>query len=1208
MPNLTLQERLKISWKNLGRWCDLHTQDDLVRPRSYSSDQPALLMGENPALAWNNYNPSKDRLHGAALPMLQPLIERFDLRLIFAPAVVYSGEWLLNKPLSADQSERLGRQTKTKIEEVLKKKSKIPTKETQRRSSETNILSNSEKNKNSSKLQQKQQYLEDYRLGDKHQQKIHGAFPQTPLAQPSPVRRLLVAGHALELNAISPVKISLSIPQLTLITSIVHEISELLQVLAPKLSSSCSVANATDVPDSGVDCDASSADVRMSVVEASNSTTALGSAVCGKPHFASIEETTSVQESSVVDSIQDTDKKCAPHFKILSPGTSKHTTSSMEPSSISSLCQSFSARLAAYEDGLCAPEAYELIPVDILFTGSYISCCIYDKKVDEPCATNLKISKKTHRSKLDKRLRRATYDAKEALSTESEASPVHIPIVAATAETTTTVETRTYFAQHQPKPVCPMPLNTKPGSHTVSSIGSLSVVNTSASAASSEVSIGKPEDGYEGSEEGSVCGRVEHPPSKVAVPLKAAGDHQKPRHRVLPLLYALVSQPHAAFSYAAKSHRLEVSCFDLVLKGGPVAHRGRGSLSEVATAADHPTYLVETRPGTPHPRTGVPPALCTVSCQDFLIKPAKVKVDIGKPVRVILSDAKLEEMARVLNILKEKFSCLYLASSPTISLPAQTSTATEETSSAEVLRNSMRFFETIALKTSEIVAEICLKGTESSDGPSSKMKGSIQGVQVTVVAVRKRNSVSGRDIAASKSPGDRISEINMSSSIQDLELHTQYHGFNCIPFMKPWTMTSNIKFSWMPWSSDPYMETFLHSETPLLIDVGPEHLFCLSDALQYFVSKFPKSEQTKKSVTAAKATCPVPCGDGSMDVVYQDDLRAGVFQYFKNASKKEPKPYQILFDNGSGTMTWCYPEPRALTRVDIYPVPFVAASDVTTATTDSSSSNDKVYCALQYFDSLRGEFLTYREFELSECELCHLELPSLYEKHHIAVSSIWRIFLDYWEDDRPGSGPAGRVLVPATALAACIRVDSVFSIPLLPQRQFYLALHTLEINLQNQLSLAGLKLPSELLNFDLLEELPTEHEFLTIHLEASKVHIQAWISSVCCSVRSYMRVSVLDYGFLIKYSLMDPTSVHLKTISHESLNDDKPSCVDVQILCKPLLLRLSQSMLLTLSLAHRLWTTTFSVTQDIHKAGDPGENSGVWVRLGWTADSRRDLG
>ena len=66
---------------------------------------------------------------------------------------------------------------------------------------------------------------------------------------------------------------------------------------------------------------------------------------------------------------------------------------------------------------------------------------------------------------------------------------------------------------------------------------------------------------------------------------------------------------------------------------------------------------------------------------------------------------------------------------------------------------------------------------------------------------------------------------------------------------------------------------------------------------------------------------------------YVDDLRAGAFQYVTDEggpeaeAAREPKPYQVVFSSRPPAMTWRYPQPRTLTRVTVFPVPFMSASE-----------------------------------------------------------------------------------------------------------------------------------------------------------------------------------------------------------------------------------------------------------------------------------------
>lgn len=60
---------------------------------------------------------------------------------------------------------------------------------------------------------------------------------------------------------------------------------------------------------------------------------------------------------------------------------------------------------------------------------------------------------------------------------------------------------------------------------------------------------------------------------------------------------------------------------------------------------------------------------------------------------------------------------------------------------------------------------------------------------------------------------------------------------------------------------------------------------------------------------------------------YTDDLRAGAFQFMDATNTLErdqlPLPYQCVFwESSPPAIAWRYPQPRSLTNVHIFPVPF----------------------------------------------------------------------------------------------------------------------------------------------------------------------------------------------------------------------------------------------------------------------------------------------
>ncbi|GIX81404.1 vacuolar protein sorting-associated protein 13B [Caerostris extrusa] len=116
----------------------------------------------------------------------------------------------------------------------------------------------------------------------------------------------------------------------------------------------------------------------------------------------------------------------------------------------------------------------------------------------------------------------------------------------------------------------------------------------------------------------------------------------------------------------------------------------------------------------------------------------------------------------------------------------------------------------------------------------------------------------------------------------------------------------------------------------------------------------------------------------------------GSFQFIQVVESDEysPKPYEIVFNrfsaNEPSSMTWCYPEPRTLTKIEVSPVPFQSGEE---------NCIKVINCYLQYWNSTHQEYVNLCDFKLSETEQFNLDLPDL-NSDSVAVSNKWRVLLD----------------------------------------------------------------------------------------------------------------------------------------------------------------------------------------------------------------------
>jgi len=494
----------------------------------------------------------------------------------------------------------------------------------------------------------------------------------------------------------------------------------------------------------------------------------------------------------------------------------------------------------------------------------------------------------------------------------------------------------------------------------------------------------------------------------------------------------------------------------------------------------------------------------------------------------------------------------------------------------ESLREYLQFVDSVSISTAQIVLKFEIKKGNNTD---NILHNSITSLNFNLSTLRKKNSFLPSTlptVKANSARTDHISEININITVHDYQLKIMYNSSEYLTLVNPLNFSCKLKAVWSNWLEAPYLDITFMSRA-LMIEMGPGHIFFLNDMMQFYNDKIaPKYNSEPKNSAPPTADAPKYSDDGTNDIIYQDDLRAGVFQYIDNSSaNKEPRPYQVMFDNNTGTMVWCYPEPRALTRVDIHPVPFVAASS------QHYTSRNKVACVLQFYDPLRADFVTYRQFQLSESVYCQLELPSLYEKQRLAVATTWRVWIDYSEDESGDLKPGGgHLLVPPAALAACMRVDSIFSINILPRLQFMVSLDRMELEVHNDMNFAGKKLPKELEGLKILKDLPDEHGTMTIAIVNTSIRGSKWTNSILCDIKGTAILDVMNYEFMTNNRVLEPTEASAKCLVVESLAVDKPRCFDTKVFVKPLHLHVSQSTVHSLSVCQQMWMQAFEVVPD----------------------------
>lgn len=109
---------------------------------------------------------------------------------------------------------------------------------------------------------------------------------------------------------------------------------------------------------------------------------------------------------------------------------------------------------------------------------------------------------------------------------------------------------------------------------------------------------------------------------------------------------------------------------------------------------------------------------------------------------------------------------------------------------------------------------------------------------------------------------------------------------------------------------------------------------------------------------------------------YQDDLRAGAFQFIEMTTDKFlPQPYQIqIIRKQFGILCWRYPQPRKIGMIRLFPIPISTRMDIK--------------CRMEYFSEAHQSFLHFCDFNLSEMEMRDPVIPE-----DSITANIWRVVI-----------------------------------------------------------------------------------------------------------------------------------------------------------------------------------------------------------------------
>lgn len=615
-----------------------------------------------------------------------------------------------------------------------------------------------------------------------------------------------------------------------------------------------------------------------------------------------------------------------------------------------------------------------------------------------------------------------------------------------------------------------------------------------------------------------------------------------------PLLFLQVTQPSMLINCHHRKQRLELSLFDLTLKGVASDYKCLDAGKSLPEVLDYSVFWLQTLAGEADSRTGIPPPLLSVIIRDFLTGP-ELKVDISRPLRVSPTLAKIEQAK---DFWKRIFPEREMDRSPSGSTQCCDGDAPLQT--PELLLGSLQTvvpFHKISLRTVQMAAALEMESHAARPSLTLSVSGATAALTLKSDALKS---------------SDGFKEVCVSLQCDDLLVQTGLKDRSVV-FLGPFSCTAHLEAYWCRHSGS----STPNSPAPprVLIDLkggllqvfwGQLQFNCLShihEHLQNYCSQMTRveAESNEKPLLspAMPASYPTQSEHSS------DDLRTGLFQYIQDsAGQKLPSAHEVVFwketDDSSGVMLWRYPEPRIITFLRITPVPFNTTDDPDISTADLGDVL-QVPCSLEYWDELQRAFVPYREFSLSESSVCELTLPSLTPNTHqtdLVTSDLWRVVLnssseggDESSDSESGSQVPCDQLVCPTALAACTRVDSCFAPWFVSSVGVSVRLAYLELRFCHSLDQLGTVPCKRLRPFLPDRKLPQDQEFAVLCVREPCVYVRQWSDvTQCChelKFSSTLSCRLLEYRNLTQLSVIQPVSLqgnatHTLTRSQHTLH------------------------------------------------------------------------
>ncbi|GIY83883.1 vacuolar protein sorting-associated protein 13B [Caerostris darwini] len=599
-----------------------------------------------------------------------------------------------------------------------------------------------------------------------------------------------------------------------------------------------------------------------------------------------------------------------------------------------------------------------------------------------------------------------------------------------------------------------------------------------------------------------------------------------------PFLCITITQPHSYLLCHPSSQKFEASCFDLQLNWSSADHVIERPFNSCTPMNDDFIYaLLETKPGEPHPKTGIPPAFLTVTCSDIFSNQACVKISVERPMKLNFRTSMGKATITFLQRFQEKFTKIH----PFMDYKFSSSSEKD----VSVMMNVLTYLANIKFSTSQIIMEF----TPLLDVNSEKLIISAGYLNLETDIETCKDNVKCLDL-----------KLNMSSLIVQISSFDQTWNF-----LEPLSFSTLLKCHLKPCLQ---IELCILGES-LLLNISLFHGLKMKMLIEAILKHFQKNFENIKNIFHSDIKFKdidsnLVDSETKKRTYWNDDLRKGSFQFIQVVESDEysPKPYEIVFNrfsaNEPSSMTWCYPEPRTLTKIEVSPVPFQSGEE----------NCDKVInCYLQYWNSTHQEYVNLCDFKLSETEQFNLDLPDL-NSDSVAVSNKWRVLLDCGKCiDEDGIFEKENPYLSPLALAACMSIDSCFDPTLVPVFQVKASFELAKITFNNYFEKSGFS--PKLFPFEFDDESPHIQVFSILTFINFSCSCSKRISKIKGELSSGVTCEILEYRNLTMLPIISPVDI----LANLTINLDRENVpiFDMEFILNPCFIRLSQSIFHTLT-------------------------------------------